>query len=125
MTDIDWTQLEADRAAGTKGTWMKFKCRCGDKNCNQYTMSSQGSVGFDETDASRMERLDALEAYALRARRVEAAADELARASQALADLRDNTSPFGGEIQQDRIERTQERFLLALAAYQAAKGGDA
>ena len=27
------------------------KCRCGHPSCNQYTLSTQGSVGFEEADA--------------------------------------------------------------------------
>jgi hypothetical protein len=27
------------------------KCRCGDSACKQYTLSTQGSVGFDLEDA--------------------------------------------------------------------------
>ena len=27
------------------------KCGCGDRNCDQYTLSTQGSVGFSREDA--------------------------------------------------------------------------
>lgn len=32
-------------------SWTYHKCRCGDKVCSQYTISIQGSVGFQEEDA--------------------------------------------------------------------------
>lgn len=56
------------------------------------------------------------------------AAVVLAEASQALVDLQENTSPFGGEIMQDRIERTERKFIKALDAFYRAmrdrKGGE-
>jgi len=33
------------------GPWSYRKCPCGMKGCNQYTVSVQGSAGFDEADA--------------------------------------------------------------------------
>ena len=45
----------------------------------------------------------------------------LVEKAQAALDLNDNTSPFGGEIQRDRIERTVDEFRAALAAIQEAK----
>jgi len=51
--------------------------------------------------------------------RLAVAAAELAEASQGLIDLSENTSPFGGEIMQDRIERANENFRQALARFRA------
>jgi len=50
-----------------------------------------------------------------------AAAPELLGALKSLLALDDNTSPFGGEIQQDRIERTIDRARAAIAK---AEGGN-
>lgn len=44
-----------------------------------------------------------------------AAAPELYEALEAVLDLRENTSPFGGELQADRIDRTIEAASAALA----------
>jgi hypothetical protein len=85
MTDIEWAQLEADRAASTKAALGR-----------------------------RIDRLDALEDYALRARRIEAAADELA------AECRRIQSIF-----QDDNGRPLVQLQICLAALEAAKGGDA
>lgn len=45
----------------------------------------------------------------------------LVEKAQAALDLNDNTSPFGGELQRDRIERTVDEFRAALAAIQEEK----
>ena len=50
-----------------------IKCPCGDRGCNQYTLSIQGSVGFDAESAQRLvtawnthdELVEALEAMLL------------------------------------------------------------
>ena len=47
--------------------------------------------------------------------RLIAAAPELLEALEAVMALEDNTSPFGGELQQDRIERTIEAARAAIA----------
>lgn len=43
------------------------KCRCGDRVCKQYTLSTQGSVGFELADArlyaASPKMLAALQAY--------------------------------------------------------------
>lgn len=38
-------------ATHTPGPWSIEKCKCGHPACKQYTISTQGSVGFDEADA--------------------------------------------------------------------------
>ena len=35
----------------TPGPISYYKCACGHRACTQYTLSTQGSVGFDEADA--------------------------------------------------------------------------
>jgi hypothetical protein len=55
--------------------------------------------------------------------RLAVAAGELADASQRLIDLEENTSPFGGEIMRDRIERTYQDFQDALARFRAIAEG--
>lgn len=50
------------------------------------------------------------------------AAEEMADAAEAIIALEDNTSPFGGELQADRIERTHDRFIASIAAYRSATG---
>ena len=57
---------------------------------------------------------------ALRAR--VAKADGLAEAFAAVLELENNTSPFGGEIMRDRIERTVRKAVSALDAYRATEG---
>lgn len=50
------------------------------------------------------------------------AAEEMADAAEAIIALEDDTSPFGGELQADRIERAHDRFIASIAAYRAATG---
>jgi hypothetical protein len=49
-------------------------------------------------------------------------AEKLAEASERLKSLEDDTSPFGGEMMRDRIERTVEDFTAALVAYRGEDG---
>ena len=114
MTDIDWEQLEAIER-------------------------------YDPDDRGRMNKLsggnwvwyDDLEACALRARKIEAAAVELARASKVSgALLQAEMNRLGGEpftgtwsitslIVRSTCGEALDDLYAALAAYQAAKGGDA
>jgi len=55
--------------------------------------------------------------------RLSIAAGELAEAADKIIALNDNTSPFGGEMMRDRIERTEERFVDALARFRAIAEG--
>lgn len=36
----------------TPAPWTKYKCQCSHPACKQYTISTQGTVGFDEADAN-------------------------------------------------------------------------
>lgn len=106
MTDIDWTQLEADRNVVFLQDMHRQTCfEAGDHPDEVDTPFSLGS------DA--LSRLLTLEAYALRARRVEAAADELAR-------LLDGPNEICGDASTYHYE--WHRVDAALAAYQDAKG---
>jgi hypothetical protein len=35
----------------TPGPWTYTKCPCNQKGCSQFTISTQGGVGFEEADA--------------------------------------------------------------------------
>jgi hypothetical protein len=50
-----------------------------------------------------------------------AAAPDLYEALDDVLELENNTSPFGGELQQDRIERTLEAARAALAKARGEK----
>jgi hypothetical protein len=45
----------------------------------------------------------------------------LVEAGQALLDLNDNHSPFGGEMYRDRVDRTWDNFRAALAQIKEPK----
>lgn len=51
-------------------------------------------------------------------RRDDPAILELVEALRALIELPDTISPFGGELQQDRIERTYDRARAAIAKWE-------
>ena len=53
----------------TPGPISYYKCACGHRACTQYTLSTQGSAGFDEADA-----------------RLYAAAPDLLAAAEAMRD---------------------------------------
>lgn len=141
MIDIDWTQLEADRAAGTPGDWRIIPYDCGDVtywpgtpmidgpedyDCavihwagfeQEFWQSAHGDRRAINANARRIARVPDLEAYALRARKIEAAADDLANA---VINERENVcQDIGKQIELSRAVDD------AIRAYQAAKGGDA
>ena len=117
MTDIDWTQLEADREAGTPGPW-----RVGANNPTQVIgPDSQPVITKDppfrlaekqEANARRIACLPALEAYALAAREKLEAAERLVEACWKFSAAIDD--PMG------RPGSARIAMLSALAAYRAA-----
>lgn len=120
MTQIDWTQLEADRAAGKKGPWFidrSFEIGPrSDHDDQSFGMILGCADAFGEkkeANARRIARVPDLEAYALRARRIEAAADELARVMN---------DPNQSDGKSGRYHYNWDRVDAAIAAYQAAKG---
>lgn len=62
--------------------------------------------GFDSARTLEEERANA---------RLSAAAPELLEALVSVMGLQDNTSPFGGELQQDRIDRALDAARAAIA----------
>jgi hypothetical protein len=76
---------------------------------------------IDEYKRIEWEDEDALEA----ADRIEALTAERAKAVEALRELvqlNDDYSPFGGEMFQDRVNRTWDRARATLAEIEGAKG---
>jgi hypothetical protein len=134
MTLIE--QIKADREAGTAGPWAKMhdhpdpavaaslaRIRSKDDRvwsgneialvfCCDYINDGRQE---QEYNARRIARVPDMEEALL-------AADELADAIKAVIDLENNTSPSGGEVQADRIVRTQNECIAALAAYRKATG---
>lgn len=53
-------ELERLAASITQGPWKIHKCLCGHPSCAQFTISTQGSVGFDEADAQAIALLPEL-----------------------------------------------------------------
>ena len=116
-------QIKVDREAGTPGPWVKDSGEC------MKVKDASGSIAMlmqthlrgrrtaEEvvSNAARIARVPDMEAALI-------AADELADAADAIVALEDNTSPFGGELQADRIERAHDRFTASIAAYRAAIG---
>ncbi len=86
------------------------KCPCGDPACYQYTLTSQGSVGFDEVDAALYAAAPDLATEVLRLR---AARAELSLALMELCDAH-----WGEEDQlfTRRIVRNAEALLERIAA---------
>lgn len=134
MTLIE--QIKADREAGTKGPWTEMhdhpdpataaslaNIRSEANECG-YAADIAHVFGCDyifdgrqeqKHNARRIARVPDMEEALL-------AAEELANAIKAVIDLENNTSPSGGEMQEDRIARTQNECIAALTAYRKATG---
>jgi hypothetical protein len=137
MTDIDWKKLEADREAGTPGPWFARETYVHDKHvwydAEGARHGDTPNVAFDceeETDARRIARLPALEAYALAAREKLEAAEELVRALEPYAALAKHHAadapewgPFDSVTAQVSILYLRNA-TEALAAYRAAGEGE-
>jgi hypothetical protein len=84
------------------------KCRCGDPICKQYTLSTQGSVGFDEADArlytAAPDLLEALRGWV-------SAVDEMV-AFEA-ANPNDSTKAWSQRL--DALEAAEEQARAAIA----------
>lgn len=112
---IEPTQLAADMAKGTQGSWVS-----GDEyNLNSVYSVMDGFIAMSvgdsekaEANARRIARLPELEsAYLAITTRVA----ELEAMLTALVELNDGAGPFGGELFQDRINRTWEKARAVLA----------
>ncbi len=68
------------------------KCPCGDKACDQYTLSTQGSVGFDRETARRYASSDAV------AKRLQAMGVDPSRAMLGLAIFLENAMRYKAAV---------------------------
>lgn len=82
----------------TPPPWTIYKCPCGDEICNQFTISVQGSVGFDEADAHLIKAapkmyaaLKDLRDLCLRERLIPASVSYMKEAEVALSNARGET----------------------------------
>lgn len=122
---IDWKALEADREVGTPGPWRLGSWGdnvfgTGPRNewlsvCRVKRDDAAIEESNDGFDARRIARVPDLEAYAMRAKRQLEAAEALAR-------LLDN--PNQNDRDPGRYHYDWCRVDDALAAYEAAKGGE-
>jgi hypothetical protein len=134
---IDLDEMKRDMEAGALGPWRVGPvddCRV-EANGGFEVAQIDGDYNHPDTwpimeaNARRIARVPDMEAtiIALAAENATlcarvAKADGLAEAFAAVLELENNTSPFGGEIMRDRIERTVRKAVSALDAYRATEG---
>lgn len=106
-------QLEQMLAAATPGPWVTQEKECDEFWFADGYLTSGPAILWiaDQADATLIAASPTITAELIAARKRIA---ELDGALRALIDLNDNHGPFGGEMYQDRIDRTWDRARAAL-----------
>ena len=115
MSLID--DIKRDREAGTPGRWVAesspITSSINAPDAEKYTDIGYLSLGDHAGNARRIARVPDMEDALL-------AADRLADAYDELVDAYENSSPFMGEIGQDRLMAAERGIKQAAAAYREA-----
>ena len=98
----------------TPGPWSYRKCQCGMEGCSQFTISVQGSVGFQEADARLIADAPRLYEENQRLRNVNA---------ELLAALKELVEIVDGAIS-DRSTGNMDSFTLQPARIAITKAED-